>query len=578
MMLYVRALGLLRAEGAWVVVLVAASIMIAFVQLAEPLLFGRVVDALATGTETGHWIALWALLGVIGILAGVVVAVSADRMAHRRRLAAMAAAFDRAMTLPINFHAERGTGAVVRSILAGTDALFWLWLSALREQVAALVGVLCLVPLAILLDWRMACVLGFLAATFVGANMMVVAKTSSGQSAVERYHGEVYGRVGDVLSNVTVVQSFTRFSAEMQAMRGLMDKVLAEQYPVLTWWGALTVLTSAAGTIAMVSVFALGSYLATIGQITVGTIVSFVALAGLLISKLDQLSAFAVRTFQSVPVLQSYFDLIDQQQLVQDAPDAITLNTVEGRITYEGVSFRYGAGHQGVFDLNFTVEPGRTVALVGPTGSGKTTTVALFQRVRPVDQGRITLDGHDIGHIQLASLRGAIAVVFQDAGLFNRSIAENIRLGRPGASDAEVEAAARAAEAHDFIMARPGGYGFVIGERGQFLSGGERQRIAIARAIIKDAPILILDEATSALDPETEVKIKTALDRLRQGRTTLIIAHRLSTIADADTILVLQDGRVVESGQFAELAEAGGQFSRLVASGSFERLKSSLAA
>jgi ATP-binding cassette subfamily B protein len=222
-----------------------------------------------------------------------------------------------------------------------------------------------------------------------------------------------------------------------------------------------------------------------------------------------------------------------------------------------------------VFDIDLEAPAGKTVALVGPTGAGKTTTLALLQRLRALESGRITVDGHDITDVTLASLRHNIAVVFQDAGLFNRSIAENIRIGRSEASDAEVEEAAKLAEAHDFIVKKPGGYTFVIGERGASLSGGERQRIAIARAILKNAPILILDEATSALDVETEARIKRALDRLRKGRTTLIIAHRLSTVANADSILVLDGGRIVERGTFRELAANKGLFARLVAEGGF---------
>jgi ATP-binding cassette subfamily B protein len=189
--------------------------------------------------------------------------------------------------------------------------------------------------------------------------------------------------------------------------------------------------------------------------------------------------------------------------------------------------------------------------------------------MRQPEAGRVSIDGTNIADVTLTSLRHAVAVVFQDAGLFNRTIAENIRVGRPDAPDAEVERAARLAEAHDFIKKKPGGYQFVIGERGQSLSGGERQRIAIARAILKDAPILILDEATSALDAETEARIKRALDALREGRTTFIIAHRLSTVANADRILVLDQGRIIERGRFRELVAQGGLFARLVAEGGF---------
>ena len=288
-----------------------------------------------------------------------------------------------------------------------------------------------------------------------------------------------------------------------------------------------------------------------------------------MIGKLDTLSGFAVRIFQYAPTLRSFFDLLDATDGVREKPGAMPLENVVGNVRYQDVTFRFKNSDQGVFGISFEAPAGKTVALVGPTGAGKTTTLALLQRLRSPDSGSITVDGHDIADVTLTSLRHNIAVVFQEAGLFNRSIAENIRVGRPEASDAEVEEAARLAEAHDFIAKKPGGYQFVIGERGASLSGGERQRIAIARAILKNAPILILDEATSALDVDTEARIKRALDRLRSGRTTLIIAHRLSTVANADTILVLDGGRTVERGTFGELVAQQGLFAHLVSEGGF---------
>lgn len=566
---YRRALAMLASERWLAVALVLSGIVIAIVQVLEQLMFGWVVDALAKGAGAFPIIGMWAMIGFVGIVASVIVAVAADRMAHRRRLAAMGEAFERAITLPISYHAEKGSGAVVRAILAGTDSLFWNWLSFLREQLTAIVGILFLIPTAIRMDWRMASILGGLAVVYVFLNMMVVKKTSSGQADVEKYHSTVYGRVGDVLGNVTVVQSFTRLGAEMQAMRDIMGQLLAAQYPVLTWWGLLTVLTRSAATITMVLVFAVGAVLAARGEITVGSIVAFVGFANLLIGKLDQLSGFFVRINQQAPTLRTFFDLLDAKGLVIEKPDARALDDVKGAVIFDKVTYRYGPGAQGVFDVELTARPGETVALVGPTGSGKTTTLALLQRMRQPEAGKILIDGTDIADLTLNSLRHSIAVVFQDAGLFNRTIAENIRVGRPDAPDSEIERAARLAEAHDFIMKKPGGYQFVIGERGQSLSGGERQRIAIARAILKNAPILILDEATSALDAETEGKIKRALDTLREGRTTFIIAHRLSTVANADRILVLDQGRIVERGSFRELVAQGGLFARLVAEGGF---------
>jgi ATP-binding cassette subfamily B protein len=566
---YKRALSLLVAERVQTFWVVVSGVALGIVPIAEQVLLARVVDALALGQGAFPIIGLWALMGLVGIVAGVIVAVMADRLAHRRRLAALGQAFEHAIILPISYHAEKGSGAVVRTILAGTDALFWNWLSFLREQFVALIGILVLIPTAIYMNTIMAMILGALAVAYVLANVLVAQKTSTGQAAVEQYHNNVYGRVGDVLGNVTVVQSYARISSEMRAMRTIMAELLTAQYPVLTWWGLLTVMTRTAATIAVVGIYAVGAVLVGRGRITVGEIVAFVGFAAVMIGKLDLLSGFAVRIFQYAPTLRSFFDLLDATEGVRETPGARPLEHVAGNVRYENVTFRFKNSDQGVFDLSFEAPAGKTVALVGPTGAGKTTTLALLQRLRAPDAGRIMMDGHDIAEVTLNSLRHNMAVVFQDAGLFNRSIAENIRIGRPEATDAEVEEAARLAEAHDFISKKPGGYQFIIGERGASLSGGERQRVAIARAILKNAPILILDEATSALDVETEARIKRALDRLRSGRTTLIIAHRLSTVANADTILVLDSGRIVERGTFRELAAQGGLFARLVAEGGF---------
>jgi ATP-binding cassette subfamily B protein len=567
--LYVRAIGMLAPERSLAILLALASFAIAIFQLADPILFGRVVDALSKGTEAYSIIALWATLGLVSVFASVIVSVYADRLAHSLRLKAMEQAFERANTLPLSYHAAKGSSAVVRNILAGTDALFWVWLGVLREQLTAIVGIVFLVPTAIHMDWRMAVILGLLALAYTGLNILVMRKTASGQAAVEKYHTEVYGRVGDVIGNVNIVQSFGRIPAEVATMQSMMRDLLAAQFPVLTWWGLLAVLQRSAATITMVAVFGVGALLASRGELSVGQIVAFVAFANLLIGRLDQLSGFFVRMNQQAPTLRTFFQLLDESPSIIEKPNAAILQASVGHVVYDDVTFRYGPGTQGVFNMSFEAKPGTTVALVGPTGSGKTTTLALLQRLRGTDQGRILIDGTDIADVTLLSLRRQIAVVFQDAGLFNRSIGENIRVGKPDATDAEIERAARLAEAHDFIAAKPGGYGFLIGERGASLSGGERQRIAIARAILKDAPILILDEATSALDVETEARIKSALDTLRKGRTTFIIAHRLSTVADADEILVLEHGKIIERGTFDRLDAQGGMFSRMVARGGF---------
>jgi len=220
-------------------------------------------------------------------------------------------------------------------------------------------------------------------------------------------------------------------------------------------------------------------------------------------------------------------------------------------------------------DLSFRVSAGSTVAIVGPTGAGKTTALSLIYRAYDPTAGRITVDGVDIRTVSLASLRAQIAVVFQNPGLLYRSIADNLRIGKPDASDAELEAAARAAEAHHFVSGRPERYAALVAEHGKSLSGGERQRLSIARAMLKNAPILILDEATSALDNVTEARVQRALAALVRGRTTFVIAHRLSTVRAADLILVLKDGQLVEQGRYEELVRQGGLFAELDAQGRF---------
>jgi ATP-binding cassette subfamily B protein len=257
--------------------------------------------------------------------------------------------------------------------------------------------------------------------------------------------------------------------------------------------------------------------------------------------------------------------VLDTPSTIVEKSTAVALDRVRGRVEFERVSLSYGGDRPAVHELSFVVEPGQTVALVGHTGAGKSTAVALLQRLRDPDAGSIRIDGIDLRDVTLDSLRANVGVVFQESMLFYRSIADNLRVGRPEATEAELLTAARLAEAHDFILRQPDGYNTLVGERGATLSGGERQRLAIARALLKDPPVLVLDEATSALDAATEARIQQALNNVMRGRTTFVIAHRLSTVREADLILVFEAGRIVERGSFSELLARGGTFAHLVA-------------
>jgi len=338
---------------------------------------------------------------------------------------------------------------------------------------------------------------------------------------------------------------------------------LASQMPVLSWWALVTVLTRASTTITVLAIFAVGIALHQRGLSTVGDIVMFVSFATMLIQKLEQVVSFINSVFMEAPRLAEFFNVLDAVPAVRDRPDAIDTGRLSGLVEFNDVSFSYDGKRPAVEDLSFTALPGQTVALVGPTGAGKSTAIALLHRAFDPQSGFIKIDGMDVRGLKLAALRRNIGVVFQEALLFDRSIAENLRVGKPDASDEELRLAASRAQALDFIERGERGFDARIGERGRLLSGGERQRLSIARALLKDPPILILDEATSALDAATEVKVSAALDEVMKGRTTFVIAHRLSTIRNATRILVFEQGRVIEGGTFDQLVAKGGRFADL---------------
>jgi len=266
------------------------------------------------------------------------------------------------------------------------------------------------------------------------------------------------------------------------------------------------------------------------------------------------------------PRLAEFFDVLDTEPAVRDRPDAIDPGRMHGLVEFEDVSFSYDGKRPAVADLTFTGLPGETVALVGATGAGKSTALALLHRAFDPQSGTVKIDGMDIRALTLSGVRRNIGVVFQEALLFNRSIGENLRVGKPDASEEELRAACERAQLLDVIERLPHGFDTNAGERGRLFSGGERQRLSIARALLKDPPILILDEATSALDALTEARIQAALAEVMKGRTTFVIAHRLATVRNANRILVFESGRIVESGAFDELVELGGQFAELARS------------
>lgn len=570
---YGRMFGLLGRDIRIAALLVAANVMVAGLQFLDPVLFGRVIGLLSGSSSmdsTLLWhrastlLAIWAGVGVAGIATNVAVALQAERLAHHHRLAEMGRYFAHVLAMPLSFHGDIHSGRVMKVMLAGTDTLFSVWLVLFRDQLSTIAAVIVLLPLTLLMNWRLSLSLMVLVVVFVVVTSFVIRRTLAAQRLVEGAKTNLAGTAQDALSNIPVVQSFTRLAAETRLFGDIAQEVIRHQFPVLNWWAVVNVLTRAASTLTVISIVVIGTFLHLNGQATVAQIVSFMGFSTLLIGRLESAVQFVSSLFFRLPSLEEFFAVLDAQSSVPEPRRAKALDAAHGEVTFDHVSFAYPGGPSVLSDISFTADPGMSVALVGHTGAGKSTAMALLQRLWDPTSGRILIDGQDLRDVSLNSLRSAIGMVFQESMLFNRSIRDNLRVGRPDATDAEIEQACRLADAHEFIIRQPQGYDTTVGERGATLSGGQRQRLAIARALLKNPPILILDEATSALDSATEARVGRALKTLMRGRTTFIIAHRLSTVRDADEILVFDSGRIVERGTFASLLARNSLFAALV--------------
>ncbi|PPD41223.1 MAG: cyclic beta-1,2-glucan ABC transporter [Methylocystis sp.] len=572
--IYARVLGLLRPQMRLSVILVVANLALAIAQFAEPLLFGRIIDRMTQAQAPGQTLTwgdlapllfAWGAFGLFSIAAAILVGLNADRLAHRRRLALMSDYFEHVLNLPLTFHTNVHSGRLLKTMLDGTSALFGLWLSFFRENCASFVALFILLPATLFLNWRLGGLLIVLVAVFYFATSYVLRRTESLQGAVERYNSTLAEHASDALGNIPVVQSFTRIESESRALNRIIDDLLAAQMPVLSWWALVAVASRASATLTILSIFLLGTWLHLKGLATIGEIVTFTNFATMLIGRLEQVVGFVNVLFQQSAKIAEFFQVLDTQPAVADKPGARDAGRLAGAVAFENVTYSYDGRRKSVKNVSFSARPGQTIALVGSTGSGKSTTLNLLHRVFDPDEGAVKIDGVDIRAFTLLSLRRNIGVVFQEPMLFARTIEENLRIGNPDATDEDIKTALELAQASEFVSRQSDGRETRVGERGRSLSGGERQRLSIARALLKNPPILVFDEATSALDATTERQIQKALDAATKGRTTFVIAHRLATVRNADHILVFDQGEIVEAGSFEALVAKGGRFAALAA-------------
>jgi subfamily B ATP-binding cassette protein MsbA len=534
--------------------------------LAFPLIIAGITTEVVAGGDAGGLdrlivllLVLFSIQAVGSFLQSYLLGVVGERVVAQLR----GDLFGRLVTLSLDFHASRRVGELVSRLSSDVTLVRTMLTQTITSLLSAVIGLVGSVIILFTLSPTLLFIVLLLAPALIAVAIVFGRPLQRVSTQVQDTIARSTTTAEEALSGIRVVKSYNREAWELERYDADLRTTVATGSRLALWRALFGAVMGFLGFGALAGLLWYTGHQVIDGQLGIGTLTGFLLYGVAIAASLGTIAGLYGQFREGTGAIARVFEIIDTHPTIVDAPDARPIPPLAGRIELDGVSFGYQPDRLVLREISLVIPAGETLALVGPSGSGKTTLTGLIPRLWDVTSGVIRVDGFDIRDVTLASLRDQIGLVAQEATLFGGTIRENILYGRLGATEADVIAAARAANAHDFIVELPDGYDTIVGDRGQRLSGGQRQRVAIARAILKDPPILLLDEATSSLDNESERLVQDALDHLKVGRTTIIVAHRLSTIRAADRIAVLDDGYLVELGTQDELLAADGLYARL---------------
>ncbi|HET7077623.1 MAG TPA: ABC transporter transmembrane domain-containing protein [Chloroflexia bacterium] len=565
----------IRPDRARLLLVLGLALVSGIAAALAPYLITQAINGAIPQRDTGGLLVI--LLELAGVMiAGVVIlmfqiyllGLLAQRSVQRMQIAMM----NKLNQLDIAFFDSHMAGDLISRVTGDLNKVGSLFGQGFTEALGAIIRLLVVVVAMLTLDWRLALASFIVIPMIFWSTLYLSRRTLKTSIRARATMGAITAAIQQELAGIRVTQAFNRGAVNQNRFRTVTANNRDAAVAAIRWIEGSTPMTNLFSALSLVIVLGFGTYLALNGLSSIGVIVAFILYVQQFNFPIQQAANLYNSAQGAVAATTRVYEILDTPVAIRDRSDAVDAGEITGDVAFEHVSFGYKAGQDALRDVSFTIPAGKTVAVVGPSGAGKSTLVNLLVRLYDVGAGRITVDGHDVRELTQASLRRHMAIILQQSTLFAGTIASNIRYGRLDATQEEIEAAARAVNAHDFITRLPQGYNTPVGPRGASLSEGQRQQIVFARALVRDPRILIMDEATSTLDRQTERLVQDAVLKVLANRTSLVVAHRLSTVRHADQIVVFDQGRVVESGTHDELMAAGGLYAKLVAQQAGEAL------